>query len=169
LNDAGEMPDMLQVTYEYPGWMMSYEASNISAHGMGGRTPGMRYYNMKGTDDRPHGMAFYGTNGAIFADRIGFEIYPDNDKIARRHENTTDATPLHARKFVETLRSRKPNNADVEVGHRATIVAHLGNIALKTGKKLHWDPEGETFVDAPDANRLLSREWRAPWDRFFSA
>lgn len=169
LNDAGEMPDILQVTYEYPGFVMSYEACNISAHGLGGRTPGMRYYNMKGSDDRPHGMAFYGTNGAIFADRIGFEVYPDNDKIGRRYENTTDATALHARKFVDSLKSRKPNNAGVEVGHRATLIGHLGNIAFKTGKKLRWDAEGESFIDAADANRLLARDWRAPWDKVFAS
>lgn len=164
LKDAGEMPDVLQVTYEYPKFVLSYEACNISAHGLGGRTPEMKYYNMKGTEDRPHGMAFYGTNGALFADRIGFEIYPDNDHIARRHENTTDATGLHTRKFIDAVRSRKPTNADVEVGHRSTLVAHLGNIAFKTGKKLHWDSEKEDFIDAPDASRLLARTPRQSWN-----
>ncbi|HUS06544.1 MAG TPA: Gfo/Idh/MocA family oxidoreductase, partial [Bryobacteraceae bacterium] len=164
LDDAGQMPDVLQVTYEYPGFVMSYEACNISAHGLGGRTPGMKYYNARGAEDRPHGMAFYGSNGALFADRIGFEIYPDNDFIARRHENTTDATALHTRKFVDSLRTRKASNADVEVGHRSTIVAHLGNIAYKTGQKLHWDAEKEDFVNVPEASSLLSRQARKPWD-----
>ena len=164
LKDDGEIPDILQVTYEYPGFVMSYEACLISAHGLGGRTPGMRYYNQKGTEDRPHGMAFYGTNGTIFADRIGFDLYPDNDKIARRHENRPEPTPLHARHFLETLRTRKQSYADVEVGHRSTTIAHLGNIALETGRKLTWDGERETFPNAPDANRLLGREARKPWN-----
>jgi len=164
LQDAGEMPDMLQVTYEYPGFVMSYEACNISAHGLGGRTPGMKYYNARGEMDRPNGMAFYGTSGAIFADRIGYEIYPDRDRIVRKMENTTDATGLHAKHFIECVRSRKLSAADVEIGHRATLIAHLGNIAYKTGKKLHWDAVKEEFKDAPDANRLLRREARKPWD-----
>jgi predicted dehydrogenase len=164
LKDDGETPDMMQVTYEYPGFVMSYESCLISAHGLGGRTPGMRYYNQRSGEDRPHGMAFYGANGAIFADRIGFEIYPDNDKIARRFENRPEPTPLHAKHFVETLRSRKPSYADVEAGHRSTIIPHLGNIALKTGVKLEWDAVKEQFTNSPKANRMLGREARKPWD-----
>ncbi len=164
LNDAGEMPDVLQVTYEYPGFVMSYETCSISAHGLGGRTPGMKYYNAKGADDRPHGMAFYGTNGAMFVDRIGFEIYPDNDRVARRHENEAEPTPLHARNFIECVRSRKKPAADVEVGHRATLIGHLGNIAYKTGQKLDWDAEREQFTNSAEANKLLHREPRRKWD-----
>jgi predicted dehydrogenase len=163
LKDDGEIPDILQVTYEYPGFLMSYESCLISAHGLGGRTPGVRYYNQKGTEDRPHGMAFYGANGTIFADRISFDIYPDNDKIARRHDNRPEPTPLHAKHFVETLRTRKPSYADVSVGHRSTIIPHLGNIAFKTGQKLAWDGAAEQFTGAPEANRLLGREARKPW------
>jgi predicted dehydrogenase len=91
LQDAGEMPDVLQVTYEYPGFVLSYEVCNLNAHGLGGRTPDMRYYNARGAENRPHGMAFYGTNGALFADRIGYEIYPERGHIERKQVNTTDA------------------------------------------------------------------------------
>ena len=55
---------------------MSYEACEYNGHGLGGRTPGMRYYGMRGAEDRPHGMAFYGTEAALFVDRIGMELYP---------------------------------------------------------------------------------------------
>ncbi|MCZ2075392.1 MAG: Gfo/Idh/MocA family oxidoreductase [Bryobacteraceae bacterium] len=170
LRDAGEMPDVLQVTYDYPGFVLSYEASNISAHGLGGRTAGMRYYNARGAEDRPNGMAFYGTNGALFADRIGYEIYPDfnrsgnEPRISARRRNTTDATELHARNFVEAVRGRRRPAADVETGHRSTLVGHLGNIAFKTGKKLKWDAGRESFVQDAEADRLLGRTARKPWD-----
>ncbi len=164
IKDAGDQPDLMQVTYDYPGWVMSYEACNISAHGLGGRTPGMKYYNARGEMDRPNGMAFYGTSGAIFVDRVGYEIYPDNGRIERVWKNTTDATSLHAKHFVECVRERKTPRATPETGHRATIIAHLGNIALKVGKKLKWDPEKEDFLGAPEASRLLRREARKGWD-----
>jgi predicted dehydrogenase len=171
LKDAGEVPDILQATYEYPGFILSYEACLISAHGLGGRTPGMKYYNARGADDRPNGMAFYGTNGALFADRIGFEIYPDlkpgsssEYRMERKQTNVSDATALHAANFVECVRNRKTPNGEIQHGHRAAIVAHLGNIAMKTGKKLRWDAQREDFLDAPEASRLLSRQARKPWD-----
>jgi len=163
LNDAGEMPDIHHVTWEYPGFIMSYESSNISEHGLGGRTPGMKYYHATGPDDRPHGEAFYGTNGALFSDRIGYEVYPDNDKVERRWVQSKDCTAEHTRKFIDSVRSRKPSNADIEVGHRATLIGHLGNIALKTGTKLEWDSEHEEFTNSAEANKLLWREPRPAW------
>ncbi|MBI1792141.1 MAG: Gfo/Idh/MocA family oxidoreductase [Acidobacteria bacterium] len=164
LRDAGEMPDTLQVTYEFPGFVLSYEACNLNAHGVGGRTAGMRYYNARGTDDRPNGQAYYGTNGALFADRVGYEIYPEGDRIERKFMNSTDATALHARNFIECVRSRQKPNADIEIGHRSTIVPLLGNIAWKTGKKLRWDGVKEEFQNDPEASRLLGRAARKPWD-----
>ena len=165
LRDAGEIPDVLQVTYEYPGFVMSYETCLLNGHGVGGRTPNMKYYNAKGAEDRPNGMAFYGTHGALYADRIGYEIYPEpKSPLERKQMNTTDATRLHAANFIDCVRSRNTPNADVETGHRSTTVAHIGNIAFKTGKKLHWNSETEEFVDDGEASKLLARAARKPWD-----
>jgi predicted dehydrogenase len=182
LNDGGEMPDTLQVTYEYPGFVLSYEAYNLNGHGLGGRTPGMSYYNARDKDDRPNGEAFYGTNGALFADRIGFEIYPELNpvppqdlyaakkpvpqgyRMERKQVSTTDATALHAKNFIECVRSRQKPVADVETGHRSSIIPHLGNIAYKTRKKLHWEAGKEDFKEEPAATQLLGREARRPWD-----
>ncbi len=170
LRDAGQTPDILQVTYEYPGFVLSYEACNLNAHGLGGRSPGMKYYNARGEDDRPHGMAFYGTEGALFADRIGYEIYPErkpgssNPRIPARRVNGPEPTPQHVRDFIEAIRTRRRPAAEVEDAHLATNVAHLGNIAFKTRRKLRWDAARETFPEDPDAARLLARRARKPWD-----
>jgi hypothetical protein len=84
--------------------------------------------------------------------------------LERKQMNTTDATRQHAANFIECVRSRKPPNAEVEIGQRSTTVAHLGNIAFKTGKKLHWNSETEEFTDDGDASKLLARHARKPWD-----
>jgi len=165
IHDAGEIPDVLQVTYEYPGFVMSYESCLLNGHGVGGRTPNMKYYNAKGAEDRPNGMAFYGTNGALYADRIGYEIYPEpKSALERKQMNTTDATRLHAANFIDCVRSRNKPNAEVEIGHRSTTVAHLGNIAFKTGRKLHWNAGTEEFTDDGEASKLMARVARKPWD-----
>jgi predicted dehydrogenase len=182
MKDGGEMPDIIQATYEYEGFILSYEACNLNAHGMGGRRPEMAYYQMRGAEDRPNGEAYYGTNGVIIADRIGFEIYPEPKAMAKRDGSqdvktrTTefriqsrqvaakDATDLHTRNFIECVRSRKTPAADIEIGHRSTTVAHLGNIAYKSGRKVIWDAAKEDFVNDPEASKLLSRKARKPWD-----
>jgi predicted dehydrogenase len=182
LKDGGEMPDVLQVTYEYPGFILSYETCNLNAHGLGGRTPGMAYYQARDKDDRPHGEAFYGTNGALFCDRIGFEIYPEPKATMRRDglQNMNappegyrmeskrvpakDATDLHVKNFIDCVRSRQVPAAEVEIGHRSTAVAHLGNIAYKTRRKLTWDAVKEEFAGDREASALLGRKARKPWD-----
>jgi predicted dehydrogenase len=180
LKDAGEMPDLLQVTYEYTGFILSYEACNLNAHGLGGRTPEMSYYQSRGKDDRPHGEAYYGTNGALFADRIGFEIYPEPTRVARtarersrpiesyrmeaNRAQSKDATDLHVANFIECVRSRKTPAADVEIGHRSTTIPHIGNIAYKTKRKLVWDAAKEDFANDAAASKLLGRKARKPWD-----
>lgn len=169
ISDAGDIPDVLQVTYEYDRFVLSYESCLLNGQGVGGRTPGMRYYNARGEDDRPNGMAFYGTNGAIFADRIGYEIFPDTKPEVRAPErkrmNTTDATARHAANFIECVRSRAKPAADVETGHRSTTVPLLGNVAYEVGRKLKWDAEREEVVADTEANRRLGRQARHPWDR----
>jgi predicted dehydrogenase len=162
--DAGEMPDVMQVTYEYPGFILSYEMCALNSHGVGGRTPQMSYYRARGADDRPHGMAFYGTNGAIFADRIGYEIYPEGDRIAAQRKNVPDATPLHAKNFIDAIRGLAQPAAPVEIGHRSTAVAHLGNIAYLTGRKIQWNAQKEECTGDAGADRLLRRKARKPWD-----
>ena len=79
-------------------------------------------------------------------------------------ENAEEPTKAHALNFVESVRSRKTPNADIEIGHRGTSVALLGNIAMKTGKKLHWDAKKEEFTGASDASAMLTRTLRKPWD-----
>ena len=81
-----------------------------------------------------------------------------------REVSAEDATGLHVKNFIECVKSRKKPNADVEIGHRASLVGHLGNIAYKTGRKIQWDGAKEEIVRDVEANKLLSREMRKPWD-----
>ena len=110
LRDMGEMPDTLQVTWEYPGFVLSYESSTLNAHGLGGRTTGMRYYNMRGDEDRPHGEAYYGTKGTLFADRIGYEIFPEPGKAPRTRPQEHNRRHQHPRQALHRLRSRLGQN-----------------------------------------------------------
>ena len=165
---AGDIFDFQQATFEYPTFILNYEASAYNGHGLGGRTEGMRYYGARGADDRPHGMAFYGTDATLFVDRIGMEVYPEIRGMARGaervHLNEDEPTPLHARNFVECVRSRKEPFANIDVGVRATAIACMGNVAAWTGRKLTWDDERWQFPGDTEANRYLFREYRKPWD-----
>jgi hypothetical protein len=69
----------------------------------------------------------------------------------------------HVRNFLDCMRSRGTPVEPVEAGHRTASLCHLGNIAMKLRRKIHWDPEQEQIVDDPEAAAMLSRPMRAPW------
>ena len=107
------------------------------------------------------------------ADRTDYEVHPEppprnrsaqtTDGVSPRH-SAEDATAEHAQAFITYLRNRTRPASDVAVGHRSTILCHLGNIAPKTGRKLKWAAHKEEIVGNAGASRMLACEARKPWD-----
>jgi hypothetical protein len=69
----------------------------------------------------------------------------------------------HHQNWLECVKTRKLPICDVEIGHRSATVCHLGNIAIRTGRKIAWDPAKETIVGDPEAAAMLSKPYRSPW------
>ena len=69
----------------------------------------------------------------------------------------------HHNNWLDCIHSRERPICDVEVGHRSVTVCHLGNIAIKLGRELNWDPVKEEFVGDEQAQRMCSKPMRAPW------
>jgi len=67
--------------------------------------------------------------------------------------------------FIYCIKKNAPelSMADAEVGHRTCSMCQLAHIAIKREKKLTWDPSKEIFTNDSEANKLLTREYRAPW------
>jgi predicted dehydrogenase len=72
-------------------------------------------------------------------------------------------SPGHAKDWLECMRTRRSPIADAEVGCRSATVCHLGNIAIRTGKTVAWDPAKEVVTNDDSLNRWLSRPYRSPW------
>jgi hypothetical protein len=69
----------------------------------------------------------------------------------------------HHGNFLDCIKSRKLPICDVEIGHRSATICHLGNIAVRLGRKLKWDPVVEQIIGDEKANAMVSRENRKPW------
>ena len=67
------------------------------------------------------------------------------------------------RNFLDCVRSRRDPYFPIEKLHRLGSLLHCGNICLKLGRKLNWNPDTETFVNDDAANRLRARALREPW------
>ena len=157
--DAEETPDTQQALWEFDGFSMVWE--HATAIG-------------KGPYDRDHGVAFHGNNGVLVVDRGGWEVYPETETVKRkktyrmageprRGPSGEDSHLAHVRNFIECMDSRQNPRSDVEIGHYSMIACHLSNIAFRLGRRVEWDAEKERFVNDAEAQRLVTREYRAPW------
>jgi predicted dehydrogenase len=69
----------------------------------------------------------------------------------------------HVRNFVQCVKSRREAVEPVEAGHRTASLCHLGNIAMRLHRKIHWDPKQEQIQGDDEAAKMLGRPMRAPW------
>ncbi len=111
------------------------------------------------------GVTFEGTDGWVWANRgrhkaSSKEILESKIGPEEIHLYESDN---HVKNFVDCVVSREATVAPVETGHRSISLAHLGNIALRTGRDLRWDPKTERIIDDAAASALLSREHRGEW------
>ena len=113
----------------------------------------------------PLGVRFEGSDGWVFVNRNGINANPKSllSSVIGTNETHLYKSDDHVRNFLDCVRTRSQTVAPAEVAHRSIMIGHLGIIAIKTGRKLRWDPKEERFINDPDADRLLSRPMRSPW------
>jgi predicted dehydrogenase len=118
-----------------------------------------------GTGKYKGGTLFEGEKGSIFVSRGALESTPDeileeplDDKCVKLYVSAD-----HHKNWLECIKSRHDPICKVETGHRSATVCHLGNIAIRTGKKVRWDPLKEEIVGNAEMAGWTARPYRAPW------
>jgi predicted dehydrogenase len=116
-------------------------------------------------DRLDHETTFEGTKGTLScgnkiganpASLLSAEIKPGEIHLTRSNN--------HAGNFLDCIRLRRDTVSPVEAGHSSANLCHLGNLAMLLKRKLRWDWRREQFVDDDEANRMLVRPMRAPWN-----
>ncbi|MBM4074599.1 MAG: Gfo/Idh/MocA family oxidoreductase [Planctomycetes bacterium] len=65
--------------------------------------------------------------------------------------------------FIHSVKSRETPFRDIERAVNTCVLAHLGNIAYQLQRSLQWDSAAQQFVNDAEANRLVDRARREPW------
>jgi predicted dehydrogenase len=119
-----------------------------------------------------NGVKFIGTDGWIWVNRDEITASAKSLLTAPLSDNAVKLAVSndHMGNFFDCVKSRRDPISHVEAGHRSACVGHLIIIALRTGRKLVWNPEQEIFTGdgATEANRHLARKMRAPYDYSFA-
>ena len=123
-----------------------------------------------GHSDIRSGTKWIGTDGWVWVNRgNAFESsnkeWEDTRILAedKRKVKLTLTKGGHYRNFLDSVKSRKPTVAPVEVAHHSAIPGHLGLIALLVGRKITWDAKTERILGDDGASQLLTRSYRKPW------
>ncbi|QDU11777.1 Glucose--fructose oxidoreductase precursor [Gimesia aquarii] len=145
-DDDQETPDTQTVQFSYADKTLLWEHRLWSVHGMEGRNAA---------------AAFYGDRGTLVVDRGGWKVYDQKEAAT---SGTSDQAVTHHRNFVDCIKTRNRPTSDIEIGHTSSALCHLGNIAYRVGREIHFDKKQACFVNDEQANGFLGREYRQNWE-----
>lgn len=131
----------------------------------------------------PWGATFYGDKGTLKASVMSYDFVPLGGKGQSIHEDVTyefeqfpedrtekdlethvaPAIRAHMKDFLSCIESRRKPVADIEQGYISTTACILANLSMQLGRSLQWDHATGMVVGDAEANRLLRRPYRAPW------
>lgn len=155
VRDSSDAPDTQIATYDFDQFTMVWEH---------------RRYAGNQAESAPLGCYFYGDQGTLHLGwRDGWTFYPANRKQPTLHEdpklNQPDDQNIRElwADFLDAIRRGRRPVCDIEHGHHSTNVSLIAMASVRAGRSLDWDGEREVFTNAPEANRLLRRDYRAPW------
>src|SRR5690606_3089215 len=115
-------------------------------------------------DGEPEGAAVFGDKGYVVVGNSRWQAHaPDGKVVAQGGSSNTDHDKAHKQNFIDCIKSGRRPNCDIEIGHLASTLCHLGNIAWRVGRTLEFDPKAGAIVGDDQANALARRSYRKPW------
>jgi predicted dehydrogenase len=154
--DSTDAPDTQSVQFEFESFTAVWEH---------------RRYAGNEAEKHPVGVYFYGTEGTLHIGwREGTIFYPaaknktPTNVPAELHEPDSQNIPELWADFLKCIKSGERPVCDIEIGHRSTNMSLLGMLSLKLGRSIRWDGRTETIPGDAEADRLLRRSYRAPWE-----
>jgi predicted dehydrogenase len=108
------------------------------------------------------GNLFFGSKGFMTKNVNEWQSYFGQEKVEGEKGG---GLGNHFLAFVDAIRSgdQKIANGDIREGFYSCALVHLGNISYRLGRSLEFDPVKMKFINAPDADALLTREYRKPF------
>lgn len=163
-DDAKEVPEVLTSIYNYPeeGKIIQFEVRPWITNTEEGVSVGNIFYGEKGilvVDGYNKYKTYLGQNREI--GKSG----DDGEKAASEIDRGAGGTTGHFANFIEAVRKQDSSllNAPVETAHLSSGLAHLGNIAYRLNRVLSFDPNTEKFINDKEADKMLTRDYRAPF------
>jgi hypothetical protein len=182
-DDDQETPNTLTAALDFGGRELVFEVRGLLTGAEGALPRGPRQGPMPAepapAETAPKGAAplnimvgnlYYGTEGWAAMSDAGFQAFKgDSNELimeerAVRGPGGGDPTGLHMQNFLAAVKSRNYKDLHDEIGiaYLSASMCHLANISYRVGRKLTL-ANGPKFVNDPEANKLLTRDYRKPY------
>jgi len=158
-----ETPEFISITYDFEDFTLTCDSGSATNYMK--KTPNnIRMDPTLFPDWRTNATRteIYGTEGLMYLGRHGggWQVKGE-DSVIIAQDGGIFPDVDHQKNFIESLRTRKKPNGDVEQGHMSACLVHFGNIAYRVGnRQLLFDGEKERFIGNDDANKLLKSSYR---------
>ena len=130
----------------------------------------------------PWGATFYGDKGTLKTSVYSYDFipagggqpihkdvtyefaqYPEDKTEKDLEKHVAPAVRYHMKNFLHAIDTRSKPVSTIEEGHISTASCILANNSMKLGRSLQWDAQRQQVTGDEEANRLLTRPYRAPW------
>lgn len=161
--DDWETPDTQIINLDYKeGISMSWEG---------------RSCNGKNIEGSAVGVIFYGEEGSVLiSNGNDYKVFDLKNNIVKEVKDTKEvdardlANPashldaLHIRNLFNNILKGEDLNADINSGHKSTLLVQLGNIAQRVGHSLEINPKNGNIIGDRKAQKLWSRDYEKGWE-----
>ena len=161
--DDWQTPDTQVISLEFPNnTAMTWEGRSCN-----GRT-------VEGTSV---GVIFYGETGSVLIESgNSYKVFDLENKLVRAVKNDLVIDPrnrmdpsqaldaIHIQNFFDAIKKGTALASDIVGGHQSTLLAQLGNIALRSGGMLAIDPANGHIKNNPEAEKLWQRDYQKGWE-----
>lgn len=161
--DDWQTPDTQVISLEFPNnTAMTWEGRSCN-----GRT-------VEGTSV---GVIFYGETGSVLIESgNSYKVFDLDNKLVKAVKNDLVIDPrnrmdpsqaldaIHIQNFFDGIKKGTALASDIVGGHQSTLLAQLGNIALRTGGMLTTDPANGHIKNNPEAEKLWQRDYQKGWE-----
>ena len=112
------------------------------------------------------GLLFIGDKGKLISGCFGEGARLIPESRMREYEQPPKTIPRsigHYKEWVQACKTGSPTGSNFDYAAGLTEIALLGNIALRTGRQLHWDGPNMKITNVDEANLYLRRKYRDGW------
>lgn len=113
------------------------------------------------------GSIIIGDKGAMLIEGAGHvaRLIPESKMQSyTRPEKTLPRSPGHHQEWIDACKGKGKAGSNFDFAGPMTETVLLGNVAIRTGKKLRWDASNMKVTNVPEANEFITKKYRPGWE-----